>query len=379
MPVALVISQSHLARDPRVRRTVGTLLEEGWDVDGLFLDAPRSGEHLRTWRFPLDHKRSHVIRYLIEYSLFFAWALCWVLWRLLVHRPALVYVNSPPDFLAFAAIPARFFGVPILLDVHDPMPELFSAKGRQSRLVHRLLVAQERWSIRFADTVVTVHEPLKKLFEGRVPGVAIHVVMNVPDLKGWGPLTWDPASRVLVFAGTVAVRYGIDDVIRAVGMVTDRIPRVRLRLVGDGEDETALLALADSIGVGECIDRVGRVPHEAIPSVLKGSWAGVNVPKPDELGALSFSNKIVEWVMLGLPVIAGRTETLLQYFSEDCLFYVEPGSPESIAARLIEIDQTDGDELQERIRRAKAAAERIRWPVQRAELVRAVQGSLRQR
>jgi len=348
------------------------LLDDGWDVEGLFLDKRRDGDRLKTWRFPLDHQRRGVVRYLVEYSLFFAWTFLWTSWRVLVQRPKLVYVNSPPDLLVFAAVSARLLGIPIVLDEHDPMPELFSAKGRKSLVVHRMLLAQERWAIRFADRVITVHEPLRRLFSERVPGVPIDVVMNVPDLEGWEPVTLDVESRVLVFTGTVAVRYGLDDVIKAVAIVGREIPKIRLRLVGDGEDKDALAQLAADLDVEERIEQVGRVPHQQIPALLAGAWAGVNVPKPDDLGALSFSNKIVECVAMRLPVIASRTETLRTFFPDDSLIYVEPGSPEAIAEGLLRLHHMSETEVEAMLDEASAALEQIAWPKQRSELLRIV-------
>ncbi len=108
-------------------------------------------------------------------------------------------------------------------------------------------------------------------------------------------------------------------------------------------------------------------------NLLADAWAGVNVPKPDALGALSFSNKVVEWVALGLPVIAGRTPTLLRYFGEDALVYVTPGSPEDIATALVELDGMDPAGVGKRVQAARAALDRIAWPVQRRQLLGAVQ------
>ena len=41
------------------------------------------------------------------------------------HRFGLVQVHSLPDFLVFAALPLRLVGVPVLLDLHEAMPEFF--------------------------------------------------------------------------------------------------------------------------------------------------------------------------------------------------------------------------------------------------------------
>jgi glycosyltransferase involved in cell wall biosynthesis len=101
----------------------------------------------------------------------------------------------------------------------------------------------------------------------------------------------------------------------------------------------------------------------------------VNVPKPDTLGELSFSNKIVEWVAMGLPVIASRTSTLLAYFPEESLEYVEGGNPESVAQGLLRIDAMSSEERSVRVEEARRALSSIAWPVQRdvlLELTRSV-------
>ena len=44
------------------------------------------------------------------------------------ERFALVQVHSLPDFLVFAALPLRLVGVPVLLDLHEAMPEFFRSR-----------------------------------------------------------------------------------------------------------------------------------------------------------------------------------------------------------------------------------------------------------
>lgn len=347
-------------------------MEEGWKVRALVLDGPDGVEGLRVTRVPVKRKQGSMVRYLLEYGVFFFASLGWITWQVLRGRADLVYVNSPPDAFVFSAVAAKAVGTPVVLDVHDPMPELLIAKGKGSALLRRLLEVQERWSLRFADRVVTVHEPLRKLLGRRTPGVPIDIVMNIPNQIGWQPLSRDPDSRVVVFAGTVATRYGLDDVMKAVAQVRSSIPGLRFRIIGDGEDLDRLRMLAGELGVADIVEFVGRVPYGEIRAAQSGAWVGVNVPKPDELGDLSFSNKIVEWVAMRLPVIASRTETLRAFFPDDSLIYVEPGSPEAIAKGLLRLHRMPQSEVETMLDRATAALERIAWPKQRSELLRIV-------
>jgi glycosyltransferase involved in cell wall biosynthesis len=342
-------------------------------VEGLFLDEPIHRGRLRTWRVPIARRRGGPIRYLFEYGAFFGWMLVWVLIHGVLHRADVVYVNSPPDALSLAALPAKVRGAAVVLDVHDPMPELLESKGRGSAVLTRLFEWQEWVGIAAADRRITVHEPMRDLLVTRSPGVEFDVVMNVPDTQGWEPLRRDPGSRTLVYAGSVAVRYGLDDVIVAMAQVPE-IDGLNLRIIGEGEDISRLAALADAGGVAGRVEFVGRVPYEQVRAAQNGAWVGVNMPKSDALGELSFSNKIVEWVALGLPVVASRTATLTRYFPEGTLFYADSGDPSSIAAVLRELNSMDEDLISEQTDRAKRALDKIAWPVQRATLLNVVDG-----
>jgi glycosyltransferase involved in cell wall biosynthesis len=306
---------------------------------------------------------------LIEYAAFFVWLFFWIGARCLISKPAVVYVNSPPDLLVFSTIVARLRGVPVVLDVHDPMPELLVAKGRSSGLIWRMLVAQERWALRFADSVITVHEPLRELLSTRTPRVEIDVVMNVPDTTGWEPIHRRRDSRTVVYTGTVAIRYGLDDMLAAVAHLQDRIPGLVLEVVGDGEDRESLQASAAMLGIADRCEFVPKQPWPEVRRRLDHAWVGINVPKPDALGELSFSNKIVEWISLRLPVIAGRTSTLLQFFSEESLCYVTPGSADEIAEALIGLHEAEEEAVIRQLDAASADLRRIAWPVQRRRLL----------
>ena len=325
----------------------------------------------------MGRRRGSTLRYLFEYGGFFLWALAWIGHRVFWHKPDVVYINSPPDFLAFAGFPAKLRGIPVILDVHDPMPELFTAKGRDSGIAARALARQEVWSAKFADRVITVHEPLRELLQTRSPDVEMDIVMNVPDTRGWPDLALDPASRLLVYTGSIAIRYGLEEVFRAVAQVRDRIPGIGVRLTGEGEDVAQLTELAAALGIADVVEFAGRVPWEQIVSSQADAWAGVNVPRPDELGHLSFSNKVVEWVAMGLPVIAARTPTMERYFPEGTHWYVEPGSAEHVAAALLELHGASSEELSRRKAASRAALAAIEWPVQRRRLLDVVDDTVR--
>ncbi len=89
--------------------------------------------------------------------------------RALKRRYDLVHVHNMPDVLVFSALVPKLLGAKVILDLHDPMPELMMTifgLRENSRSV-RLLKILEKWSLGCADAVLTVNEACKKIFSAR--------------------------------------------------------------------------------------------------------------------------------------------------------------------------------------------------------------------
>jgi hypothetical protein len=126
----LMITHSYYLRDPRVRREAEALAEAGYTVDVICLrdqGEPYRSEvnGVRIYRVPLRRCRGGFLRYLFEYLAFFVLSGLLLSALQLRRRYRLVHVHNMPNFLVFATLLPRLFGAKVILDMHDPMPELF--------------------------------------------------------------------------------------------------------------------------------------------------------------------------------------------------------------------------------------------------------------
>ncbi len=132
-PICMIV-HAYYEEDPRVRREAECLVAAGWAVDVFGLRRPGespsavvAGVNLR--RLPVGrHQGAGLPVYLAEYGAFLARAF-WA--AALAHRRrryGLVEVHSLPDYLVFAALPLKLVGVPVLLDLHEAMPEFFRSR-----------------------------------------------------------------------------------------------------------------------------------------------------------------------------------------------------------------------------------------------------------
>src|SRR5262249_38430858 len=132
----------------------------------------------------LGKKRGSLLRYAFEYFAFLFWSF-WKLSRLMgKRRYAIVDVNTLPDFLVFAAAWARLPGAKIVFDKHEITQEFYMSKYGipETAFKIRALKLVEKLSFKFADYVLVINEPIRKLLEGRglSPAKTI-VIMNAVD------------------------------------------------------------------------------------------------------------------------------------------------------------------------------------------------------
>src|SRR5262245_12080212 len=186
-----MIVHAYYDEDPRVRREAEALTAAGWRVRVIALRRPEDAPMgivagVRVERLDVQrHQGAGIGTYLREYLSFLVRA-AWTAIRIRrVERVALVQVHSLPDFLVYAALPLRIIGVPVILDLHEAMPEFFRSRFPRAanRLFYGALLAQERMSIWLSSaTIATTRAMRDRLLRLGEPESKVTVVPNAPSL-----------------------------------------------------------------------------------------------------------------------------------------------------------------------------------------------------
>jgi glycosyltransferase involved in cell wall biosynthesis len=371
-------------RDPRVRREAEALAEEGIEVHVISLsedgNTPGVLEPRRTvvnrvqiHRLPIGRKRGNFLRYVYEYLV------VTILGGLKLARLHLrggldvVHVHNMPDLLICAAIIPRLGGSKVILDIHDPMPELFLSwnHGASARVVAAFLRLQEKISCTLADRVISVNETMRENLRNK--GVAddtIFIVHNFPDEKLFPlcdtPSSW-PRSRdglVMLYCGTVTEHYDLALAVKAIARLAGEIP-VKLRIVGEGNRLPEVLDLASTLGVRDSVEHIGLVPLDRVRGEMRKADVGISCHRAGIFGDLYFSTKIVEYLTQGLPVVSSQTYTVAKYLSGDCVFYFEPGNDAALAVTLRFMWSSPAEVLR-RLTRARQLVPRLSWQAEKA-------------
>jgi glycosyltransferase involved in cell wall biosynthesis len=297
------------------------------------------------------------------------------------ERFDLVEIHNMPDALVFAALRPKLRGVPLVLNFHDTFPELFATlfdRTARHPLV-RLIRAEERLSAALADGLVFVTDEARELLSDRgIGGKQTQVVMNTPDERVFGerrPPVEPPDSGELhvVYHGGLADRFGVEALVRAVAQLRAHGEPVALDVYGsDAEAARQLAALAAEVAPTGVRIAPQPTPVEQIPDRLAAADLGVVPTLRDDFTELLLPVKLLEYVHMGLPVVASRLPVIERYFGDDVLL-AEPGDAGSIAAA-IEGVRADPVAARTRAERASQRLAGIEWRQQRQGYLGLVDG-----
>ena len=353
-----MLVHSYYDEDPRVRREAEWLARNGREVDVYALrrptDAPQGitdGVNVR--RLDVQrHQGASPIRYVAEYLSFLLRAAAAVTAAHRTRRYALVQVHTIPDFLVFAALHFRMAGIPVILDVHEAMPEFFRLRfpAAANPLIHGALKFQERASIWAATVAVPANEGLEaRLLDLGVPASKMRLIRNTADLARFDvtryprrPFMAD-GRLCLAYTGALTPIYEVDvaiDAVAALRAVHPDLP-IDLHLYGRGDSADALRRQADALGLKDAVHFHGRIPIEDVPAAVAEADIGLAPTKRAEFTDYSLSTKIFEYAAMGKPVVASRLPLVERSLGDAVLTY-EPGSAADLAARIRQVVEDAG-------------------------------------
>jgi glycosyltransferase involved in cell wall biosynthesis len=361
--------------EPMIRREAEALAEAGFEVEVICM---RSADRARrevingvtVTSMPTSRTKGSKVRYLVDYASFFALAGGTLALRHLRRPYSAVQVNTMPDFLVFAAAVPWLLGSRVVAYMHEPSPELAETVYGPGRTV-RVLAAVEQRVLRFADHSIAVTSELKQRFVERgARGEDISVVLNCVDPKsmraGWTPPDAPPdGTFTLVCHGTIEERYGQFTIVDAVRLARERLPDLRVVFTGRGSGVDELRRRITAAGLDDVVRFEGWVSEARLNDILHSASAGIVAQESSPYSHLVQTNKMVDYWIFGLPVIASRLRSVAGMYDDSVLEYFEPGDATALADAMVRLHD-DPERRAELAANGIRAHERFGWAVQKS-------------
>ncbi len=329
MPRLLILTQYFPpemgAPQARLSELGERLIDLGWDVEVLtalpnypegkvragyvpWKPAVEQVGRMRTIRVPLVPSQTGFVSRLGCYFSFVGSAIA--LGPKLCTKPDLIFVESPPLFIGYAARAlSAFWRCPYIFNVSDLWPESAIRMGVVKPGPATWAAEQLELSLyKNAAGVTGQSDEIISAVQKKSPSTPVQVITNGVDPSRWGKHKATPEARALIgdepgpvfiFAGLLGLAQGLDQILDLAKSLPDSAPG-RFILVGDGPVRGALEKRIAS----ENITRVKLLPaqpREAVPGLLACADValislGMSIP-----GAVP--SKIYEAMAAAIPVL----------------------------------------------------------------------------
>lgn len=259
-------------------------------------------------------------------------------------RPDVIYERrfSPKLGAALSAL----HNLPLVVEVNGLVEEELEIQGRGEEA--RKVSGKARKSLRKrffrrAEKIVAVTDGIKtglrELYG--IPLERIAVVHNGANTDLFRPmdrascredLDLDLEKHYLCFVGILVWWQGIDDIIRAVPGVNERIPQTELLIVGDGAQRKELEDIALDLELSESIHFVGKVAYEEVPLYINASDLCL---APKRVLSSGYSPlKLYEYMACAKPVVASRVAGF-EILEQGAGLLFDAGDVESLSSTIV--------------------------------------------
>lgn len=249
---------------------------------------------------------------------------------LLMSKGQIIHVHwIEPAFLGL--ILAKLWKRPLVISVHR-----FNPIGKIGQLLYNLVLPR-------ADFVMFNSSYTQQRCLESLPIQNHDVVPPGIDLTKFlfkQKATQDKSSPYTVFAlGSLLPVKGFRHLVDAIPTVLARHPNCQFIIGGQGPEREALLKQAETLGVRDHLQLLGRVPTEDVPGLMNQADVFVlpSIPHPsgdnESLGMV-----LIEAMACGTPCVASRTGGIVDVVDENINgFLVTPGDSVELADRIIQL------------------------------------------
>lgn len=244
--------------------------------------------------------------------------------------------------------------------------DIMSAAAAQSgisggRRAAAVTGAIERWALRRATVVAPVATAFVSVLQDM--GVPERRIVHLPNWTHLPPpardrtdvrreLGWAPDAIIVLHAGNMGLKQGLDQVIEAARGAETLDPRLRFVLMGDGNQRAHLVALADGL---TNVAFAPFVERERLADVLAAADV-LLLSERSSVRDMSLPSKLTSYLAAGRPVVAAvdpAGASAAEVRRADAGMVVEAGQGHALVRDIIDLmaDPTEIQRLGENSRR----------------------------
>jgi glycosyltransferase involved in cell wall biosynthesis len=206
----------------------------------------------------------------------------------------------------------------IVLDLHENRPEIMKFYPHLQKFPGKYLISSTKWKqkeeefIKEADAIVVVTEESKNEIVIRV-GKASNSIVVVPNTvhKSYfinaevnqSILEKYKDNFVLLYVGDTGLRRGLQTAIESVEVLKDKIPSIKLVIVGSNTSDIFLKQQVKDLAIENFVDFEGWQNEKLFPSYILASSVCISPLHRNLHHDTTYANKIFQYMSFGKPLL----------------------------------------------------------------------------
>lgn len=155
-------------------------------------------------------------------------------------------------------------------------------------------------------------------------------------------------TKIIMYTGTLDEKYGISELLQAFAMTKNQ--EYRLYIAGNGNCKEKVISMSE---IDPRIVYLGQIEHERVIEYQKQASVLINPRQNNsDFTKYSFPSKNLEYLSLGVPVIAYKLDGIPDEY-DDYILYVEENSIEALKNKMEEVLEYSDEKRKEIGKRAR--------------------------
>lgn len=278
------------------------------------------------------------------------------------------------------------FDLPTTIDLHDNTPVIMKFYPHLNKFPGKYIISPKKWKqkeeefIAKATNVISVsQEFLDEVVERtKISKDKIYLVPNTVRESFYKDAAIEDSiierykdNFVLLYLGDTGLRRGLPVTIDTVNLIKDKIPNIKLVIVGKSSTDYILKQQVLDLGLQDYVDFEGWQNVELFPSYIVASSVGISPLRKNFMHELAYANKIFQYMSFAIPIIVSdckAQQRVVEINNSGLVF--EAGNAEDFAEKALKLfaDKELRSELGKNGKRF--IEEEFNWSITSKELIR---------
>jgi glycosyltransferase involved in cell wall biosynthesis len=175
----------------------------------------------------------------------------------------------------------------------------------------------------------------------------------------------------MIYPGSWIWHQGLDIAIKAFALIKNQVPESEFHFYGGGRDRALFESLISNLGLQNRVYFKKSVPTTELPEVIANADLGIEPKRNYGFANEALSTKIMEFMAVGVPVIASDTKVHKYYFNDTVLKFFRAGDEKNLAEAMLLLIR-DNDLRKQLVSNASEFVKTYMWKEKKDEYLRLV-------